>query len=192
MKIGIFGGTFNPLHNGHIIAAKEVLNHADIEEIWFMPCIINTLKDNGDYTVPELRLEMLQNALKAIEGFKVSDFEIKNNLKYTADTLSEVKKAFPEHQFYFILSSELAEELHKWRTPEKILEEVKLIIVPMPNMPNLSDEKVVESNPIILENSVRTDISSTKVRTYVKERKSISHLVPKEIEDFIKKKKMYL
>ncbi|MFH1239826.1 MAG: nicotinate (nicotinamide) nucleotide adenylyltransferase [Candidatus Diapherotrites archaeon] len=192
MKIGIFGGSFNPLHNGHINAALEVLTYTDLEEIWFVPCIKNMLKENKDHIESKQRLEMLRIALSKYPKLKVSDFEIKNEIRYTADTVPALKKEFPQHEFYLVLGSGLAEEFHKWKEPEKILQQIKIIIVPMPNMPNLTDKAIIEHKPIIIEKAKRIDISSTKVRKYVKECKSISELVPSEIEKYITKKRLYL
>lgn len=192
MKIGIFGGSFNPLHNGHINAALEVLKYTDLKEVWFMPCIKNVMKENGNHIDVKQRIEMLELALEKYPELKVSDFEIKNEIRYTADTVPAVKKEFHQHEFYLILGSGLAEQFHKWKEPEKILKEIKLIIVPMPNMPNLTDKSIIEHNPLILEKAKRIDISSTKVRHYVREGKSISELVPGEIEEYIVKKRLYL
>lgn len=191
MKIGIFGGTFNPLHNGHIIAAQEVLNYTDLDEIWFVPCIKNMLKENPGYTSPGQRLEMLKSTLKGFPKFKVSDFEIRNGFMYTADAISALKRKFPQHKFYLIMGSALAEQFHNWKEPLEILKEARLIVVPMPSLPKISDKKILKCRPIVLKDAVRTDISSTAVRKYVKEEKSIFHLVPKAVEKYIEEKKLY-
>jgi len=192
MKIGIFGGSFNPLHNGHVNAALEVLKYTDLEEIWFMPCIKNVMKESENHIDAKQRIEMLELSLSKYPELKVSDFEIKNEIRYTADTVPAVKKEFPKHEFYLVLGSGLAEEFHKWKEPQKILDEIKIIIVPMPDMPNLTDKALIEHKPLIIEKAKRIDISSTKVRNYVKEGKSISELVPSEIEEYIMKKRLYL
>jgi len=188
MKIGVFGGSFNPIHNGHLNAAKEILRLTEVEEIWFMPCYKNPLKKGNSVSL-EQRLEMAKLAVEGLKGLKASDFEIKNKICYSLDSIRALKKEFPQHEFYFILGSNLVQEFSKWKQPREIVKEVSIIIVPLPELKEIK-EKLLE-NALVLRKAKRVNVSSTMVRERVRAGKSIKGLVPAAVEQYIKENNLY-
>ncbi|MBM3243930.1 MAG: nicotinate (nicotinamide) nucleotide adenylyltransferase, partial [Candidatus Omnitrophica bacterium] len=108
MKIGILGGTFNPVHIGHLILAEEALEKLGLNKIIFMPACLPPHKENIDIAAPNERLKMVKLAIKGNKKFIVSDIEIKRaGRSYTVDTVRELKKRSPKDEFYFIIGSDL-------------------------------------------------------------------------------------
>ncbi|MBU2100305.1 nicotinate-nicotinamide nucleotide adenylyltransferase, partial [Candidatus Micrarchaeota archaeon] len=104
MKIGVFGGSFDPIHSGHLTAAEQVLEKKVCDKIWFMPCFQNPLKK--ELITAEHRKKMVELAVEGNTNFELSDFELKKEkTTFTVDTIKELKKEFPEHEFYFIIAS---------------------------------------------------------------------------------------
>ena len=190
MKIGLFGGTFDPIHNGHLIAAQEALEYAKLNEVWFLPCIRNVLKENSPAEA-EHRTKMIELAVSSNPKFKLSDFELKNNLTYTIDTVCELKKAFPEHEFHWIMGSTLAGQFRKWKNAEQLAKEIKFIIVPTPELFEIENSSLAGSNPLILNSTLRTNIYSTTVREKIKNKQDISYLVPEKVKAYIEEHKLY-
>ena len=190
MKVAIFGGSFDPVHNGHVEAAQLVLDQTEFEEVWFMPCFNNPLKQKV-YASPEHRLEMLRLAAKGMKNAVVSDFEVTNKIPYTAEVLMQLKRQFPRHHFAFVLGSDLAKEfLEGWRMPKLILTNAKIILIAISKsgwkelLPKLK-------NPLLLEKPTTNDISSSKVRTYIKKGRDISKIVPAAVTDYIESNALY-
>lgn len=122
-KIGIMGGTFNPVHLGHIAIAKAAYRQFHLDEVWFMPNHIPAYKSDEDLISGEMRLAMVQLAIQNESDFKVSDFEIKRDGKtYTYETMQLLKQRYPENDFFFILGADSLFYLEKWVHPEIIVE----------------------------------------------------------------------
>lgn len=133
MKVGIFGGSFDPIHYGHINLAKYVLDHTDLDEVWLMVSPLNPLKPQGYVATDEQRLEMARIAVADIPGVNVSDFEFSLPIpSYTYNTLKKLKEAYPDIDFRLIIGGDNWAHFDRWRNPQEILSEFGVIIYPRP------------------------------------------------------------
>jgi nicotinate-nucleotide adenylyltransferase len=188
-KIGLFGGSFDPIHLGHLIAAQEVINSKIVEEVWFIPCYKNAFKEKSFASINH-RMKLLKIALKGFKKFKALNIEaIKKTTNYTINTIKELKKKFPEKKFYWIIGSNLIKEFPKWKNAEQILKEVKIIIVPMENFKakNLGMLK----KALIVNPSIKTNISSTIIRERLKKGECVEAIIPLNVLNYIKKNQLY-
>jgi nicotinate-nucleotide adenylyltransferase len=187
MKIGILGGTFNPIHIGHLILAEEVREKIKLEKIIFVPTYLAPHKDNSDIAAAQHRLSMIRLAIKTNKFFSVSDIEIKRNGRsYTIDTLKEFKKIYPQDEIYFIIGSDLLKYLDEWKDLGDILEMVKFIVATRPGYPLEKIPSHISTIPIRA-----VDVSGFEIRKAIKENKSFRYLVPEPVFNYIHKKKLY-
>jgi nicotinate-nucleotide adenylyltransferase len=187
MKIGILGGTFNPVHIGHLILAEEAREKLGLARIIFVPANRPPHKDNGDIAAAENRLKMLKLAIKGNRHLGVSDTEIKRQGRsYTIDTIREFKEKYPADELYFIIGSDLLKYLDEWKDLSEINKLVKLIAATRPGYP-------LEKIPSYIQTlGIRAvDISGFEVRRCIRENKSFRYLVPEAVFDYINKKRLY-
>jgi len=187
MKTGILGGTFNPVHIGHLILAEEAREKLKLDKIIFIPTALPPHKENLDIANADDRLKMLKLAIKGNKFFEVSDIEIKRRGRsYTIDTLRELKNRFSHDDLYFIIGSDLLKYINEWKDLEDINKMVKFIAATRPGFP-------LEQIPAYIHTlAIRAvDVSGFEVRQCVKENKSFRYLVPDKVFDYIKKRKLY-
>ena len=187
MKIGILGGTFNPVHIGHLILAEEVREKLGLDKIIFIPTSLPPHKDNVDIAPALDRLEMLKLALRGNKFFGFSDIEIKRQGRsYTIDTLKELKNKFTQDELYFMIGSDLLKYLNEWKDLNEINKMVKFVAATRPGYP-------LEQIPSYIQRlAIRAvDVSGFEVRQCVKENKSFRYLVPDRVFDYINKRKLY-
>ena len=164
-KIGIYGGSFNPVHFGHIGLMKWVLANTDLDAIWMMVSPRNPLKGeelDDSYT---RRLEAARVAVESLPSVKVSDFE--NTLprpSYTANTLRELSKRFPEHEFTLIIGEDNWQIFDRWREYDYILNHFRVFVYPRHSEVEAHKELTKKDNPIFLSGAPYFDISSTEIR----------------------------
>lgn len=186
-RIGIYGGSFNPIHIGHLILAEWIRNKYDLNEIWFIPVGIPSHRKN-DLVDWKLRYKMIEESIKDNDTFKVLDIEIKKNIiSYTIDTLIELKKRYPNYEFFEIIGEDSAEYLDKWKDIDRLLKTSEFIVINRKNynFKNTYGERVkVTSSPII-------EISATDIRYKVKNGNSIKYLVHDNVLEIINKEKLY-
>lgn len=128
-RIGIMGGTFDPVHNGHLLLGRQARSEYGLDEIWYMPSHIPPHKKDHRITDGKDRLAMLELALEGIPFFSVSDFEMKREGNtYTAQTLELLKEEYPEDKFYFIIGADSLFQLETWYHPEKVMELTSLLV----------------------------------------------------------------
>lgn len=179
MKVGLYGGSFNPIHNGHIALAEAFLRQAELDEVWFMVSPQNPLKANTSLLDDKIRFKMVQKVLKHKRNLIACDYEFHlPKPSYTWDTLQRLSNDFPQHQFTLLIGSDNWTAFDRWYHHEKILQNYKIVIYP-----RLGDEidKNELPNSVSLLNAEFINISSTEIRERIANGKSIDHLVPAEI-----------
>ncbi|MFA6357043.1 MAG: nicotinate-nucleotide adenylyltransferase [Candidatus Omnitrophota bacterium] len=187
MKVGILGGTFNPVHIGHLILAEEAREKLKLDKIIFIPTALPPHKDNLNIAAACDRLLMLKLAIKSNKFFSVSDIEIKRSGRsYTIDTLNELKAKYAQDELYFIIGSDLLKYLSEWKDLNKIIQMVNFVVATRPGYPL---EKIPPYMQTIAIRAV--DVSGFEVRTCIQENKSFGYLVPDRVFDYIKKRKLY-
>lgn len=129
--IGIMGGTFNPIHEGHIQIAKAAYEQYHLDEVWFMPNHIPGYKDNHELLDGNTRLNMVKLAISDYPYFKTSDYEIKKSGNtYTAETMRDLSNFYPQYRFYFIIGADSLDSFDKWKQPEIIVKYAKVLAAP--------------------------------------------------------------
>ena len=184
MRIAIFSGSFNPIHNGHLSIAQEVLAQGAADELWFLVSPRNPLKLDKDLWPEADRLNMVKLAIENLHGMKVSDFEFKlPRPSYTIHTLERLKEAFPQHDFFLLIGGDNLAIFHKWYSFQKIIDEFGLIVYPRPQFPIGSNHNfpniTIISAPFI-------DLSATKIRDKLFNNESIAEYVPEKVAIYIK------
>jgi nicotinate-nucleotide adenylyltransferase len=187
MKIGILGGTFNPIHIGHLILAEEAREKLELDKIIFVPAYLPPHKDNSDIADARHRYTMVKLAIKTNRYFSLSDIEIKRDGRsYTIDTMKEFKKVYPKDELYFIIGSDLLKYLDEWKDLGDIIKMVKFITVTRPGYPL---EKIPSYITTVAIRAV--DVSAFEVRKAIKEDRSFRYLVPERVLNYINKYGLY-
>ncbi len=187
MRIGILGGTFNPIHIGHLILAEEAREKLKLDKIIFVPAYLPPHKDNADIAAAESRFQMVKLAIKENKYFSVSDREIKRDGRsYTIDTLKEFKRIYPNDELYFIIGSDLLKYLDEWKDLTDIIKMVKFVAATRPGYPLQNLPSHISTLPIRA-----VDISGFEIRQAIKENKSFRYLVPEAVFKYITKKGLY-
>lgn len=179
MKVGIYGGSFNPIHNGHIALAEAFLRQAKLDEVWFMVSPQNPLKANTRLLDDKIRFKMVQKVLRHKRNLIACDYEFHlPKPSYTWDTLQRLSNDFPQHQFTLLIGGDNWTAFDRWYHHEDILQNYKIVIYP-----RLGDEIDKNELPdsVSLLNAEFINISSTEIRERIANGKSIDHLVPSEI-----------
>jgi len=185
MKIGIFGGSFNPIHNGHISVMNRVIEKNLVDEIWVMPCKKHPLDKFLDKE--EYRVAMVKLALIDLENIKFCDFELRKDGKsYTYDTLRKLKQKYL-HDFSWIIGSDILKQISTWHGYEHLQKEAKFIVLHRAGYSIFNPGINIESTLDI----PTEDISSTKIRARVRQGKSISNMVPGAVEEYIQQNQLY-
>jgi nicotinate-nucleotide adenylyltransferase len=198
LSIGIMGGTFDPIHTGHLIIAQEAGWQLRLDKVVFVPTGDPPHKQSQKVTPALHRLEMVKQAIGRVpELFEVSTVEIeRQGLSYTADTLSILQDMYPKAELYFIIGADAAADLGSWREPEKVLKIAKLALaerrgyeMPLAELaqkfPNIRERVVRLETPMI-------EIASHEIRERVTTGAPISYLVPYRVERYIKEHQLYL
>ena len=174
-KIALFGGSFNPIHVGHIALAKAVRERCGLDEVWLMVSPQNPLKEEGNLLADALRLEMAQKAVEGVEGIQVSDFEMHlPKPSYTWTTLQHLSLAKPDCTFILLIGGDNWAHFERWRRWQDILREYDVIVYPRDHHPGTIDVPLL-------------DVSSTEIRQKVRQGESIEGLVPASIIPLVEK-----
>jgi len=189
MKIGLFFGSFNPVHVGHMILANYMLEYTDLDRIWFVISPQNPLKDKSILLDEEHRYNMVKMAIGENERIKASDIEFKlEKPSYTIDTLNLITKENPDDEFVIIMGTDNLENFNKWKDFTKILHRHKLYVYSR----STSDGGYLKTHEQIkIIDAHMVESSSTFVREAIKEKKDIRYFLPFGVWDYIKNLKLY-
>ena len=199
MNIGVMGGTFDPIHKGHIMVAEEARAQLSLAEVLFVPAGKPWLKEDSSILVVEHRVQMVRLAIADRPYFKLSTIEVnRDGPTYSVDTLAELRgQVSAEDGLFFILGWDSLEQLPRWRQPSWLIKMCYLVAVPRPgySFPDLSSlEAVIPglSRRLTLLDRPEVDISATDIKNRVAQGLSIRHLVPEPVIEYIRQHELYL
>lgn len=194
-----FGGSFDPVHIGHLILARDVREYFGYERVFFIPAYISPFKAKTGHRAPAKdRVEMLKLALKGIPYFDIETYEVeKGGVSYTLHTVDYLRSKYRLEKVHWLMGDDTFLQFHKWYRWKELLNYLTPVVV----LRNSSPERVTEyaKNTLGLDRNIfrlytgrRLEISSTEIRNRVRNRKDIKYMVPEEVEAYIKKKGLYL
>ena len=194
-KIGILGGTFDPIHKGHIAFAEAAYSECALDCVLFMPAFIPVFKLNQSITPAEKRLEMVKLAISSTPYFKTCDAELRRKGKtYTIDTLKALSKEMPNSELFFLASSDAAQTISTWKDGLEIPNYAHIVTNKRPGSKWADDfnKKNLDGKfkHVLIKDSI-LDISSTEIREAVQAKKSITQFVGKSVAQYIKKHNLY-
>ncbi|NOT36752.1 MAG: nicotinate-nucleotide adenylyltransferase [Saprospiraceae bacterium] len=190
MFVGLFFGSFNPIHVGHLIIAQHFINETSLDQIWMVVSPHNPLKEKSTLARDYDRLHLVQLATEDNPNIKASNIEF--NLpkpSYTIDTLTYLKEKFPEHKFAIIMGADNLISLPKWKNYEILLRDYPIFVYKRPNY-NIENINYPNSEINVLDASL-LDISSTKIRELIKSGKSVQYLVPEKVFEELQLLRIY-
>ena len=189
-QIGIFSGSFNPIHIGHVMLANYITEYSYVDEVWFVVTPHNPLKQIEGLADEKARLEMCRIAVEGMDKLRASDIEFTMpKPSYTIDTLDRLKEEHPELDFTLIVGADNWSNFHLWRQYERIIEENKILIYPRLGEELLIDKKY--SHNVRPCNAPILQISSTFIRSSIKDGKCMSSFLPSGVYDYIVTHKLY-
>lgn len=199
-RLGVFGGTFNPVHLGHMIMAQDAIEAFDLDRVMFVPCAQPPHKPSGDLAPATHRLAMLEAAIEGDLRFDVSALEIqRGGTSYTIDSMREIAAEHPGMELYFIIGADSLLELHLWREIEALLQLCRIVTIARPGVDldalQAKDLKLPPPWPEKLQAGIRVghmvNVSSTDIRYRVAEGMSIRYLVPPGVDMYIAEHSLY-
>jgi nicotinate-nucleotide adenylyltransferase len=200
MRIGVFGGAFDPVHTGHLILAEQCREQARLDQVWFVPAARHPFKADSTAAPFDRRVEMLGLAIAGHLAFRVDEIEKhRPGLSYTADTLDELKRQHPEDEFFMLVGSDTLPDLPKWQTPERIVRAAALVVMERPGHPIPSNADLhaaiglPSGEPLRLQKAEvpLIDLSSRDIRRRISQRRSIRYMLPRAVEVYIAEKRLY-
>ena len=198
-RIGIMGGTFDPIHNGHLTLGRQAYKEYDLDEVWFMPSGQPPHKRDHRITDSRFRCEMVQLALAAEPNLVFSDFEVVTmGYTYTANTLQALRQHYPEHQFYFIIGADSLYQLEEWYHPEQVISPVNILAAGREyESAHCSIQEQIDylnrkyDGSISRLHSPDVNISSSQLRQMAAEGQDLSSYVPEAVSDYIRNYHLY-
>lgn len=189
MTIGILGGSFNPVHIGHMMLASYMQQYGDFDEVWLSLSPLNPLKANPEELIPDVqRLNMLDIALGNTKGLKVCDIELSMpKPSYTINTLRYLEKRYPRHLFKLIIGSDNWKIFDQWKGAEEIKSDFGVVVYPRPGYP----VGTVYDDGVDVVTAPTADISSTFIRKGLARGKDMNYFLPAGVYEYIKKNELY-
>lgn len=195
MTIGLFFGSFNPIHVGHLIIANTMAHTTDLEQVWFVVSPQNPFKKTKSLLHEFDRLDMVERAIADNSRLKATDIEFSMpKPSYTIDTLDRLREKFPQHTFRLIMGEDNLDQFANWKAYERILDEFGLYVYPRPLRNGIvATASLFREHPNVrLVSAPLLDISATFIRDAVRANRPIRYMVPDVVDEMIARKKFYL
>ncbi len=190
-RIGIFGGTFNPPHLGHLIVAEHVQSMLSLDTIYFVPSFISPHKRRGEETLAAHRLKMVRLAVGNRKEFNASDIEIlAKGTSFTYATVEAFRRRFKGAKLFLLIGADNFVEFQEWKFPERIVRQATLVVMTRPDYDPRASKSVFSSSAKFLR-VPHIEISSTDIRRRIKQGKTIDHLVPEKVRKYIAQHRLY-
>lgn len=191
-KTGLFFGSFNPIHIGHLILANYILENSDMQELWFVVSPQNPFKEKKSLLDDMTRLDMVERALRNYEKMRVSNVEFSlPKPSYTIDTLTYLKEKFPSHSFALIMGEDNLAGLPKWKNSELLVKNYQIIVYPRYFEKSETLESYEEHENITLIDAPIIELSATQIRQMIKDGKNVRPMLPPEVFDYIDGSNLY-
>jgi len=192
MKVGIMGGTFDPVHIGHMLAAEAALEGCGLDEVWFMPSHVPPHKHAAGVS-GEQRLEMVEQAIGTNPAFRTLDIElVRGGISYTIETIRALQERYDQHEFYFIIGADMVNSLTEWHGIEELAQRLTFVGVGRPGSVIHTETMPAYLQPrVILVNMPQVDISSTDIRERLAAGKTIRYMVHDHVYEYIKRSGIY-
>lgn len=199
-RIGVFGGSFDPVHLGHLLIAEQFLSELSLDKVKFIPAKISPFKQTYTPTSDKHRLEMLKLAIGAHPKFEVDPIEIqRGGVSYTIDTIEQLQSNEPDATWFLLIGADSLKDFKKWKSPEQLLRTVKLVVAnrgghPEPDWQELGGIASPEEIQSIMQRRLDipvVEISSTSIRERIEKNRSIRYLVPAPVEVYIQEHQLY-
>lgn len=191
MNVGIYGGSFDPPHIGHLILAEYAGEQLGLQEVLFIPSSVPPHKQGVSMTPPEHRLAMVRLATERNPRFVVSDSEIRRGgVSYTVETIEELHRERPGDALFFLLGADNLRDFDTWRNPQRILELVTLVVMTRPGF-TIAGTKYASSAQVRTLDVPDIEVASRDIRRRVQQGQSIQYLVPSAVQDYIRQHRLY-
>ncbi|GJM59746.1 nicotinate (nicotinamide) nucleotide adenylyltransferase [Persicobacter diffluens] len=189
LKIGLFFGSFNPIHIGHLIIANSMVELADLDQVWFVVSPQNPFKKKSSLEHEFDRYDLVEKAIENNHKLRVTDVEFRMpKPSYTIDTLAYLSEKNPHHDFKIIVGQDNLSHFHKWKNHEEILKNFGLVVYPRPD----SKPSSFDDHPkVTMVEAPMVDISATFIRKCIKAERSIKYIVPDEVIEMIESRKLF-
>ena len=185
-KVGLFFGSFNPVHIGHLILANYILENSDMDELWFVVSPQNPFKEKKSLLKDSNRLEMVNLAVKNYPKMRASNVEFSLPVpSYTIDTLTYLKEKYPENSFSIIMGEDNLDGLHKWKNSEQLINNHQIIVYPRIFQGEKKDSEYLQHHNISIVNAPVIELSATKIRTMIKDGKNVRPMLPPEVFEYL-------
>ena len=185
-KVGLFFGSFNPIHIGHLILANYILENSDMAELWFVVSPQNPFKDKKTLLNDHNRLDMVQLSVKNYPKMRASNVEFSlPKPSYTIDTLTYLKEKYPDHSFALIMGEDNLKGLPKWKNAEILIENHQIIVYPRIFEGEKQDNEYLKHDNISMVNAPIIELSATEIRNMIKNGKNVRPMLPPEVYEYL-------
>jgi len=185
-KVGLFFGSFNPIHIGHLILANYILENSDMNEVWFVVSPQNPFKDKKTLLSDHNRLDMVELALKHYPNIKASNVEFSlPKPSYTIDTLAYLNEKYPNYSFSLIMGEDNLKSLHKWKNADYLIKNYHVIVYPRISEGETKTSGYPQHENISLIKAPIIELSATEIRNMIKENKNVRPMLPPEVFEYL-------